>query len=168
MAKHINLYQRVHYYDIALQRPIDREVDFVQAVFKKHAGRELSSLLEIACGPSYHGVLAAQRGIRVVGLDLLPEMIEFAQQRAQEANVKLETVVADMRDFELSTPVDMAMCTFDAIDVLTRNEDILQHLQSVGRNLVPGGIYLLQISHPHDSTSSDYGTFSYEGERDGL
>jgi SAM-dependent methyltransferase len=168
MAKHTHLYQRVHYYDIALQRPVATEVDFVQAVFQKHTGRELTSLLEIACGPAYHSVLAAQRGIRAVGLDLMWEMIEFARQRAAAANVQLETVVADMRDFDIAAPVDMAICTFDAIDVLTRNEDILQHLQSVGRNLVDGGLYLIQISHPHDSTSAVYGRFSYSGERDGV
>lgn len=168
MARHTNLYQRVRYYDIALSRPVAHEVDFLVDAYRKHCQAPLSSLLEIACGPAYHGVDAASRGLRVVGLDLFTEMTDFAAQRAAAAGTTLELFAADMREFTLTAPVSMAICMFDAIDVMLTFDDLLQHLRTVARNLMPGGLYLIHTTHPRYSSLSEYGQYSYSGERDGI
>ena len=64
MAEHLNLYQRATYYDIIFDRNVSREVDFITAIFNRHNGAELNSVLDIACGPGYHAREFARRGLR--------------------------------------------------------------------------------------------------------
>ena len=63
-------------------------------------------VLDIACGPGYHARTAARMGLRAIGMDLRPEMLDFAQKQAPDAPV--EWYVGNMCDFHLDEPVDMA------------------------------------------------------------
>ena len=50
MAQHDQLYRRAVLYDIALQRDVSREAAFIPAVYERHTGSTLHSVLDIACG----------------------------------------------------------------------------------------------------------------------
>ena len=132
MAEHHELYQRAFYYDIALKRDVGAEIDFLFFVYEHYTGGSLRSVIDLACGPGYHARAFAQRGIRSVGLDLHPEMIQYAADQAAIDGVKVEWVAADMRFFQLSPSVNMAICMFDGLDALVKNEDLIQHLRAVG------------------------------------
>lgn len=168
MAEYNQVYQRAFYYDIALKRDVSREVDFIMAVYRHWTGSTLQSVLDIACGPGYHARALAQRGVRAVGLDLRPEMLEFAQEQAAAEGVQVEWLAADMRNFQLDPPVEMALCMFDGLDALLTNHDIRQHLRTVAANLTPGGLYLLEQTHPRDSSYQHYGKFRYRGKQNGT
>lgn len=168
MAQHDQLYRRARYYDIALSRDVTDEVAFIPAVYHRHTGARLQSVLEIACGPGYHAMALARQGVRAVGLDLSEGMIELARIYAAEAGVEVDFLVADMRDFSLAAPVDMAVCMFDGIDALLRNEDYVQHFRAVATQLNPGGLYVVDCTHPRICSYQHYGTYRYEGERDGI
>ena len=168
MAEHNALYQRAFYYDIALRRDVSREVDFVHAVYRHFTHSDLQSILEIACGPGYHARAFARQGVRAVGLDLQPDMIAFARDQANAEDLNVTWLAADMRRFELPAPVNVAICLFDALDALTANEDLVQHLRHVAANLTPGGLYIIDLTHPRDVSLTNYGDFRYGGERDGI
>lgn len=168
MAQHAGLYQRALYYDIALERDVEREVDFIIACHTLHRGRPPESTLDLACGPGYHARALARRGLRVVGVDLYAEMLELATQRSQAEGVRVHWLVADMRDFALDEPVDMAICMFDGVDALVNDDDIIQHLRTVAAALVDGGLYLIDCTHPRDCSYEHYGSYQYGGERDGT
>ena len=70
MAEYNEVYGRAKYYDIAFRRDVTREVDFLTELYQRHAGKPLSSMIDIACGPGYHALLFASRGVRTIGLDL--------------------------------------------------------------------------------------------------
>ncbi|MGH6718421.1 MAG: class I SAM-dependent methyltransferase [Alphaproteobacteria bacterium] len=168
MAEFNELYARARYYDIALGRDVAREVAFVQAVFRRLAGRPLRSALEIACGPGYHTRALAGQGVRAIGLDLRPEMIAYAAARAGEDGVEATWIAADMRDFTLAQPVDVVLTMYDTLDCLLDQDDVIAHFRNVAANLAPDGLYLLEFTHPHDTGFAAYGSFRYEGERDGV
>ena len=168
MAQHAGLYQRAVYYDIALERDVEQEVDFIVACHALHRGRALTSVLDVACGPGYHARSLARRGMRVTGIDLYREMLELAAERSAAEGLEVDWRVADMRQFALDEPVDMAVCMFDGIDALLQDEDILQHFRAVAGALVEGGLYLVDCTHPRDCSYDDYGDYQYGGERDGM
>ena len=168
MAEHSNLYQRATYYDVIFDRDVDREVDFIVAAYSRYAGGELHSVLDIACGPGYHARASARRGLRVVGLDLRPEMLAFAQNKATAEGVAASWIEADMRRFQLDAPVDVAFCMFDGIDALLSNEDIIQHFRSVADNLTSRGLYIVDLTHPRDCSYEHYGSFRYRGQQDDV
>lgn len=168
MAQHVELYKYTLYYDIALGREITPQVDFLINAYEHYTGSPLESVLMLACGPGYHAHQFSKRGYRAVGLDLVPEMIELAKKKAAEVGSDPQWMVGDMRDFDLDEPVNLVGNMFDAIDALLTNDDLVQHFQAVARNLTPGGLYILEHTHPRDCSLADYGTFRYTGERDGI
>jgi SAM-dependent methyltransferase len=168
MAEFNELYARAAWYDIALGRDVGREIEFVAGAFRELAGRPLRSVLEIACGPGYHTRGFAARGLRAIGLDLRPEMVAFAEARAREEGVAATWLAADMRDVRLAEPVDAVITMYDALDCLLDQEDVIAHFRNVGANLAPDGVYILEFTHPHDTGFAEYGSFRYEGERDGV
>jgi SAM-dependent methyltransferase len=168
LAEHNTLYQNAVYYDIALSRDVTPEVDFLIAACHHYTGSNPQSVLDIACGPGYHAREFARRGIAAAGLDLRPEMLQLAREKAAEENLSVDWVVGDMRNFKLESPVHMAICMFDGIDALLRNEDFAQHFRAVAGNLMPGGLYVLEYTHPRECSLASYGKFHYAGERDGV
>ncbi len=168
MAEHNELYRRAYYYDIVFNRDVSREVNFITALFEQKTGRGVESVLDIACGPAYHARAFARRGVRAMGLDLRGEMIDFARDQATAEGVRLACWVGDMREFSLPQAVDVAFTMFDGIDCLQTNEEIVRHFRAVAANLKPGGLYLIDVTHPRDCTPFNYGHFQYCGERDGC
>lgn len=168
MAEHLNLYRRALYYDIALERDVSREVDFVIAAFHHYCSGGLGSVLELACGPGYHARSLALHGVQATGLDLSQEMLDLAAAKAAGEGLDITWVKADMRSFQLETHVDMAICMFDGFDALLTNQDLIQHFRTVAQNLNPGGLYLIDLTHPRQCDYNHYGDFRYSGERDGV
>ena len=58
-------------------------------------------LLDLACGTGRMAIQMAALGYEVVGVDLVPEMIALARQKAVAAGVAVQWVVADARAFRL-------------------------------------------------------------------
>src|SRR5260221_4795916 len=107
MAELNEIYRRAKYYDVAFARDIGGEVQFIRDLHQARTGRPLASLLEIACGPGYHARAFARLGIKTWGLDLRPEMIEYARDLAAADGVEVEWSASDMRSFTLPQPVDV-------------------------------------------------------------
>ncbi len=168
MAEFHKLYQQARYYDIALARDVSREVDFIIDAFAYYHGGRLNSVLEIACGPGYHARELARRGVQAKGLDLESEMIQYASERANAEGLKVDWIVSDMRRFRLDEPVEMAICMFDGLDALTDDEALIEHFCVVSENLLPAGLYLIDLTHPREADYAYYSAFKYEGERDGM
>jgi SAM-dependent methyltransferase len=109
-----DVYINAFYYDIVFARDVTSEIDVVEEVYRQCVGGRPRSMIDLACGPGYHARAAAKRGMRAVGLDLHEQMVAFAADRATEDGVIVEWIAADMRDMQLSQPVDVALNVFDA------------------------------------------------------
>jgi SAM-dependent methyltransferase len=169
MAEHLNLYQRARYYDIIFDRDVSREVEFIQRAFQRYAGRPgPASVLDLACGPGYHALEFARRGVKATGLDLRAEMLALGEEKAAAAGLRLNWLEGDMRTFKLPEPVDAAFIAFDGLDALLTNEDLVRHFNAVAENLTPGGIYLIDLTHLRDCSLDRYGKFEYAGSRNGV
>ena len=84
VAEHNGLYGRSRYYDIACNRDVRPEVDFLVELFRRRRGRAPMAMLDLACGPGYHARAFAAMGGRAVGLDLQPEMIAYAANQTAD------------------------------------------------------------------------------------
>jgi len=173
VAEHCNLYDRAKYYDIVFNRDVSAEVLFFKDLYQKHVGKpDFQSAIDIACGPGYHARALAMRGYQTFGLDLRAEMLRFAtesQDREQISDKNLtQWIEADMRTFKLKSPVDMAFCIFDGLDCLLTNDNLKMHFQAIAKNLTPGGLYVIDLSHPSEIDWTHYKKFHYSGHRDGV
>src|SRR5262249_6795362 len=105
---------------------------------------------ELAAGPAEHARELASRGLSVTALDLSPQMCGYAAARAAEAGLKLEVVEADMRSFRLPDRFDAAITMLNSLCHLFTLDDMVDHLRAVAGHVVPGGLYVTELSHPAD------------------
>lgn len=159
-----DIYQFAAYYDVLFARDYSAECDFLEACLTRHGQKTCGerSFLELGCGPARNGRVLSQRGFRTVGLDLQPRMLDFAQLEAQREGVELELVEANLIDFDLTKPVAMAACMWDTLFLVLKNEDMVRHLRAVARNLLPGGIYVIETTHPR-ALLTPYDGHAYHG-----
>ena len=106
------------------------------------------SFLELAAGPAQHAREFAKRGWRAVALDLSQDMLDYAGEGAAGEGVQIEAVCADMTDFTLREPVALVANLMESLSHLTTNEQVVAHFQAVARNLLPGGIFVIEMAHP--------------------
>ncbi|HYN89432.1 MAG TPA: class I SAM-dependent methyltransferase [Ardenticatenaceae bacterium] len=145
-------YDYARYYEIAFDfRDVRAEVDFLLGCYATFSGQEraTSSALEVACGPGKHAREFARRGLRSVGLDLNATMLEYGRGRPYGSGV--EWLRNDMRDFTLDVPVDLAYILTDSIVHVVNLDDMDRHLRSVAGSLTPGGLYVIEQSHPREA-----------------
>lgn len=163
-----DVYLRAHYYDIVFNRDVSAHIEFCQAAFQHFSGRALASMIDIACGPGYHAQTFARAGIKAYGLDLSTSMLDFGRQQCTAQGINVEFIEADMRAFQLDAPVDLALCVFDGVDLLTSLDGVVEHVRSVYNNLAPGGLYIIEQTHPRYASIYALNMLRWEGERDGT
>jgi SAM-dependent methyltransferase len=94
---------QAQFYRETLETLVERaeaEVEGLMNVFSEYQVPERSKVLDLACGIGRHSVLLAEKGFRVVGVDLSPTFISRAEELAKERGVadRVEFVVGDMRE----------------------------------------------------------------------
>jgi SAM-dependent methyltransferase len=149
---HHDLYAQAEAYDVAFDfRDLDNECDALDAICTKYRGVKPASFVDIGCGPGYHCIHYAKRGLRTFGIEINPTMLDYAKEKAKRNAAAVEFILTDMREFDLPQPVDLAFCAIASIHYLLSAEDIINHLRTVARNLASGGLYVIEANHPRDT-----------------
>jgi SAM-dependent methyltransferase len=143
-----DLYERhAELYDRAFDWDIDADVDWLLG----RLGPDCRSVLEPGCGSGRVLAALARRGIEAVGIDRSPAMVELARARG------LDVVLADMTDFDLGRSFDGALCPINTLAHLSP-EELGRHLERMGRHLLPGARYLVQLQLGDELHSSEWET----------
>ena len=106
---------------------------------------EKGNVLDLACGPGRHAIALARDGFRVTGVDLSPFLLEKAASLAQEQNVDVEWVQADMRHFLRPEAFDLAISIFTSFGYFDDKQDDLAVLRNIRRSLRVGGILVMEL-----------------------
>src|SRR5258708_37046827 len=126
MANHQEIYTQAMYYDIVFERDVSTELNFAFDIYQEHnRGKQANSLIDIACGPGYHAIQGAQRGLRAYGLDLRSEMAELAAQKASSCGVHVQWLAQDMPNFKPDQPGYRAPTIVDTCDVLSTDKHVI-------------------------------------------
>ena len=151
-ANHRQVYRRARCYDVAFSfRDVPAECETLLALGERHLGRAPASVLELAAGPARHAREFVRRGLAATALDSAPEMLEYAAGLAAQHGLALHTACVDMTAFTLPQRFDLAVLLLDSSSYLLDNATVLRHLACVARHLNPGGLYVLEMSHPRDA-----------------
>ncbi len=131
------------YYDIIFDTDTEKECDFLEVMRQRYCLTRGKRVLEPACGSGRLLAGMARRGYDVTGLDLSPNMVNFARQRLEKEKLRGRVDTAAMQDFRYPKPFDLAHCLISTFKYLLTEEDARAHLQCVANALKPGGIYVL-------------------------
>ncbi len=104
-------------------------------------------VLELACGTGRVSIPVAREGVKVLGLDQSPAMLDIARQRAAGIeNIRL--VEGDMADFDLGERFGLVFIPFRSFLMLMTVAEQKSCLRAVRRHLVDGGRLALNFFNP--------------------
>ena len=109
-------------------------------------GKSRGLLLDLACGTGSVSVRLAKKGYEVIGVDLSPEMLSEAQNKAYSTGQNILFLCQDMTKLDLYGTVDAAVCTLDGLCHLPDEESLSAALRKVSLFMNPGGVFLFDVN----------------------
>lgn len=148
---------------------LTRDVDygatlaFYNAILAREGLRPRTAA-DLACGTGSVGVLLAEQGMQVVGVDISEEMLTQAQQKAQAlANPPL-FVCQSLQELRLPRGVDLAVCALDSLDYILDPADCREAIRRIYKALNPGGCFIFDVNTPEKLRAMDGQVFLDEDE----
>lgn len=153
------IYQRPGDYDLEHVGDTDDVKFFVDLV----AGFKPKRVLELACGNGRVTLplteSAAKIGFDVVGLELMQEMLDHANQKSKtmrpEDREHLELVQGDMRTWQANQPFDVIITPCSSVCHLLEIDDQIATWRRAYDNLIPGGRFVVDVTMPDLSSYVD-------------
>lgn len=105
-------------------------------------------LLDLACGTGRMALRMAELGYQVTGVDITPEMIARARQKAAERALSIDWVVADARTFHLQKQFSFIYMLEHAFQFFLTRADQEALLACVHEHLHPQGCFLFETRNP--------------------
>ncbi len=103
-------------------------------------------ILDAGCGPGTYGIMLAQEGNEVIGLEISPQATRVARQRANEKKVNFLPVVGDLERLPFKdNSFDICFCGW----VLHHFPDTGTAVAELSRVLRPGG--KIALAEPNES-----------------
>lgn len=129
-------------YEIAFGfRDVEAECDFLVEVATRLRGVPPMAAVELAAGPGLHARALARRGLRTWAVDRSPGAIAYLGTVAPE----VIGVEADLRDYRLPMPVDLAFCPLNGFAYLLTDEDWQAALAATARALTRRGALVIEL-----------------------
>lgn len=145
-----DMQRRYREYDLPWDRP-EPPPEVIDMARRLPPGR----MLDLGCGSGRACLFLARQGWQCIGIDVIPEAIDLARERAHIAGladaITFHVSSVTMLSF-LQTPVDLAL-DVGCMHVLT-GTSLTAYAAEVARLVRPGGTYLL-FCHTRDETSPD-------------
>jgi SAM-dependent methyltransferase len=124
----------------------DEDLPVLNALAQRTGG----PLLELGCGTGRALIPLAHQGYHVTGVDLSPEMLRIARNKAAAAKVaaRVTLVEGSYTDAPLGGPYPLAFILMNTFMHLLTQEDQLRALRHWRDHLTPGGLLLIDVFHP--------------------
>ena len=101
--------------------------------------------LDIGCGGGWFTRAFQRAGYQMTGVDISPEMLDFAQAQALKEGVRSEYLLGDITKFKSHKKFDFATAINDCINYIPKNK-LDSAFKCVKNALAKGGIFLFDIS----------------------
>ncbi len=131
-----------------LYDPWSRSVVEDVPFYLEEARRSGGPVVELAVGTGRIAVPIASDGIRVIGVDSSPGMLEVAAERAKLAGVEVDLRLGDIRDPPVDERVPLVICPFRSFLHLHTDADRRKALRAVHTLLQPGGRFVFDVFAP--------------------
>lgn len=119
-----------------------RQVDFLlQAISGLRPG---TRVLDLCCGAGRHSRLLAEKGFRVVGVDLSATLLA----RADEEGRRFHLARSDMRRLPFGQIFDLVTNFFTSFGYFSTDAENRRILEAIGSVLEPGGRFLIDYLNP--------------------
>lgn len=104
-------------------------------------------LLDVGCGTGSLAVLAAEKGAKVIALDISPHMLALARRKADEHGVEVSFLEGQAQGMEVEGPFDLVTATF-ALSEISPDEAEWVVFEMASRLRMGGRVILADESRP--------------------
>ena len=138
-------------------------VDFYWQLLDRE-GLNPRTAVDLACGTGSVTLLLAEKDLQVTGVDMSPEMLCMAAQKADNATNRPIFVCQKLQELHLPRGVDLAVCALDSLDYVTDPEDCREAIRRVYKALNPGGCFIFDVNTPEKLKAMDGQVFLDEDD----
>jgi SAM-dependent methyltransferase len=133
-----------------LYDPWSRSVTEDVSFYVEEAVRAGSPVVELGVGTGRIAVPVAAAGVRVIGIDASPGMLEVCREHAELAGVAelLDLRLGDLTQPPVEERVGLVTCPFRSLLHLLDDEERLRGLRAARELLVPGGRFVFDVFAP--------------------
>lgn len=121
-----------------------QEVDFLLETLRLP---EEALLLDLCCGYGRHAIPLAGKGLRVVGLDKSPVMLQQARMSAAPLPPALQFIRGDMARLPMSNAFDAVISLFSSFGYFENDDDNFRVLREIAGVLKPGGSFFIETAN---------------------
>jgi SAM-dependent methyltransferase len=103
--------------------------------------------LELAIGTGRIALPLAQRGVRVAGIDLSPDMV--AQLRKKPSGDEIPVAIGDYATTKVAGTFSLVYLVFNSINNQTTQEAQVASFENAAAHLEPGGRFVVEVGVPN-------------------
>lgn len=141
-----------HYDELMQVVPYDAWVDYVLLLYST-VEHEPKKLLDCACGTGNVSFELAKSEINVTGVDLAPDMIAVALQKAAQSPYPIRFFEADLTSFDLGEKFDSATCLYDSLNYILDPDQLKAAFARIADHLEEGGIFVFDMNSDYALTA---------------
>lgn len=144
--------------------PYEAFADFYEKALHRE-GKDHLTLLDLCCGTGTLTLMMARRGHEMIGVDLSPEMLSQAAEKAAEADLAVNPLFLCQaaEELDLYGTVEGAYCSLDGMNYLPP-ELLPRLLRRVHLFIEPEGKFIFDLHSPAHLRELDGGIFVDETE----
>jgi len=136
------------YLALYAHRDVKEAQDFVNVLWAALELRPGISVADVPCGAGRHSLVFAQKGARVVGVDLSSIMLERAAEEAESYAAEPLFVRGDIRKIPLAGEFDVVANIFSSLGYFDTEADNHAAFRELVRILAPGGVLIVDVINP--------------------
>lgn len=119
-----------------------------------------ATILDLACGTGRLAAKLTERGFKVTGIDLSPEMLRYAEQNAPGTTFQQD----DARHFTVSAPMVAVVCTYDSLNHMQHMAELSTVFNQVYAALQTNGLFLFDLNMEAGYINRWHGTWGIQGD----
>ena len=141
-----------------------RWADYIQRHFTRR-GLPGNTVLDLACGTGSLTWELARRGYEMIGVDLSPDMLAQAADKADsDVDVPPIFLCQSMDKLDLYGTIDACVCCLDSVNYVTNPRKLQKAFERVHLFLMPGGLFIFDFNTPTKLQAMDGQVFLDETE----
>lgn len=136
-----------HFYHILYKNRDYKEAEFFITNLISHLKiQDTDKVLDLACGKGRHSIYLNKQGLEVIGVDLSPESIAYANKYSNE---RLHFYEHDMREVLDQGNFDFVLNLFTSFGYFEDDNENQKTIDAVNAILKPNGVFVLDFMNSH-------------------
>ena len=121
--------------------------------------------LDVGCGGGWFTRAFSRAGYRMTGMDISPEMLDFASRKGLQEGVRAEYILGDISAKKPPKRFDFVTAINDCFNYIPK-QSLDKALKNVAGALKKGGVFLFDISSPRKFQEKIANTVSVDDRED--